>query len=596
MKDFIKYTFATITGMMILGFIVSIISVAAIVGMLASSSPQTIVEDNTVLTLHLNGLIQEHPDNEKPKVLQMMNDMLSVTALEDITDAIAKAKDNDKVKGIYIEAGVAEFDAPATMTAIRKALADFRESGKWVIAYGDYITQGSYYIASVADKFYLNKTGVIDFKGLGMKAYYMKGLYDKIGVRYEATKVGKYKSFVEQNTRTSMSDEDREQRMAYLTGIWQYMLKDIAASRKVPETILNGYADNSIMLFSDQSDYVKKRLVDGLCYPEELRAEIRKQLKIKSDEDIRQVSVSEMQTVAGKKETADGEEIAVYYAIGGIYDEDLGTFSDEQAIIGKDMADDLLELAEDKDVKAIVIRVNSGGGSARASEQIWHAVVKAKEKKPVVVSMGGAAASGGYMLSCAASHIVAEPTTITGSIGIFGLIPNVSGLLTDKLGVTFDRVATNRYTTAMEDLVFDQDNSTQLAQMQNYIDRGYDNFITIVSTSRNMTKETVNEIAQGRVWLGKDALVIKLVDQLGTLDDAVKKAAELAKVDEYHTESYPSNGDWLTKLIGETRKGNYLDGEIKSLLGEHYDIWMTIRNVERQNHLQARLPFSTTIK
>ena len=436
--------------------------------------------------------------------------------LDMLTEAISKAKDNSQVKGMYVELGPVSFDSPATMIALRRALNDFKKSGKWIVAYGDVVTQGAYYVASAADKLYLNTTGQIEFKGLGRQTTYLKGLYDKIGVKYQTVKVGKYKSFVESNTRTNMSDEDREQRLAYMNGIWNIMTDDIAQSRHIEAARLKQYANDSILMFAQQKDYLQMKLIDGLLYPEEVKAEVQKRLGLDKDDDIMQISTRNMALAEQPKKKDNGDEVAVYYAIGDINDMDLSNLTGETGIVGKTMAADLRELADDDDVKAVVIRVNSGGGSAVASEQIHHAVELLKKKKPVVVSMGGAAASGGYMISCGASHIIAEPATITGSIGIFGMIPNISSLMTDKLGITYDEVSTSKYTNAVERLVTAKNNEQELKFLQNSVEWGYDRFISLVAQGRQLTKERVHEIAQGRVWLGKDAVKLGLVDQLGS--------------------------------------------------------------------------------
>ena len=398
-------------------------------------------------------------------------------------------------------------------------------------------------------------------------------------------------------TRTDMSAEDREQRMTYLSGIWNMMLSDIAKSRHTTVEALNSFANDSILLFANQQDYLKMRLVDKLLYPEELKALVQKKMGVDQDDDITQITASDMaKTIVDQKER--GDQVAVYYAVGGISDTDLSSLTGEQGIVGKTMARDLRELADDDDVKAVVIRVNSGGGSAVASEQIHHAVELLKQKKPVVVSMGGAAASGGYMLSCGASYIIAEPATITGSIGIFGMIPNVSRLLTDKLGVTYDEVGTNRFTNSMERLVTAKDNAQERMLMQTYINQGYDRFITMVSKGRKLSKERVHEIAQGRVWLGQDAVKLKLVDQLGTLDDAVKKAASLAQTDDYRRKDYPAAEDWMERLLKETIQtdDNYLNSQFRELLGSHYQEWVMIRTAEKRNRLQATLPYSIVVE
>ena len=399
-----------------------------------------------------------------------------------------------------------------------------------------------------------------------------------------------------------MSDYDREQRSAYLNGIWNYWLKEMAEGRKVKAEDLNQLANDSIMAFADTKDYVKAKLVDKILFPEEIKAEIKKRLKIDEDDDINQLSLSDMLNVKSK-EKKDGEKIAVYYAYGSIVDSETMNLLDGggHCIVGKSTAEDLRKLADDDDVKAVVFRVNSGGGSAVASEQIRHAIKLLKEKKPVVVSMGGMAASGGYWISSPANYIFAEPTTITGSIGIFGLIPNFSGLVTDKLGVTFDGVTTNKFTDYENDLILGKDPNEIMQHMQTYINQGYQNFLDIVSEGRGIKPAMVDSIGQGRVWLATDALNIKLVDKLGSLDDAVKKAAELAKLDEYHTTAYPNKGSWMDQFMPKEDKGTYLDSklqaEIKALLGDLYEPLMQIRNdIKNNSRIQARMLDDVRVK
>ncbi len=590
-----KYTLATVTGIILFILVVGMICVISLVGMAASDTATVNVKDNSVFVLRLNGVVQER-SNESMDLFTMLagNDLESM-GLDDILESINKAKENENIKGIYIEAGAAEFDSYATAQSIRDALADFKKSGKWVVAYADQYMQMCYWLASVADEVYMNKTGMLDLKGLGRKAEYDTGLLEKLGVKYQAVRVGKYKSYVESKTRKDMSPEDREQRMAYMQGVWNRMLTDIATSRKTTAEALNQLVNDSIVAFANPDDYVKAKLVDKLLYPEELKAIVKKKLELADDDDVSQVMLTDMVNVKGNKKE-NGEKIAIYYAVGEITDTDLSSFTGGDGIVGKKTVEDLNRLAADDDVKAVVLRVNSPGGSAVASEQIWHAIKQLKQKKPVVVSMGGVAASGGYMISAGADYIFAEPTTITGSIGIFGLIPNLSGLVTDKLGITFDDVTTNNYTNYMENLVMSKENSRELAFMQTFVDRGYDTFLSIVADGRKMKKEQVNEIAQGRVWLATDALPIKLVDKLGTLDDAVKKAAELAKLDEYYTSPYPAKVSFMDQLMEQNKKGSYLDAELRNILGEQYESWIFLRTINKRNRLQARLPFSTRVK
>ena len=453
MKEFFKMTFATMCGIILLSVITGILFMISLVGMIASESASTKVKDNSVFVLKLNGTINERSEGGSPLSMLLGQADMEEMGLDDIIASIRKAKDEEDIKGIYIEGGAAVFDSPATAQQVRDALADFKKSGKWIIAYADQYMQTSYWVASVADSVFLNKTGMIDFKGLGGKSQYMTGLYEKLGIKYQATRVGKYKSAVESVTRKDMSENDREQRTAYLQSVWQHMLKDMAESRGVKAQQLDQLASDSIIAFADAKDYVKSRLVDRLMYPEKIKEVIKHKLGLEEDDDINQLMLSDMMNVKSKKKDK-GDEIAVYYAYGEIIDAPLSGFMSEHAIVGSEVVDDMNALAKDDDVKAVVIRVNSPGGSAVASEQIWHAIQNLKAKKPVVISMGGLAASGGYMMSAGASYIFAEPTTITGSIGIFGLIPNFSGLVTDKLGVTFDGVKTNRFGDYDENLVF----------------------------------------------------------------------------------------------------------------------------------------------
>jgi len=602
MKEFFKMTLATICGIAIFLVVASLFFVISLVGMIASDTASTKVKDNSVFVIKLDGTISERVEADSPfNALLGMGDM-SAMGLDDLIASIRKAKDNENIKGIYLEGGALAFDAPATAQQLRDALKDFKKSGKWIVAYADQYYQVSYYVASVADNIYLNAEGMIDFKGLGGKGEYLKGLYDKLGIKYMVAKVGKYKSYVESNTQTGMSEYDREQRTAYLNGIWQYWLHEIAESRKVKAEQLDQLANDSIMMFANQKDYVQAKLIDKVMFPEEIKAEIQKRLKLEKDDDINQLTLSDMLNVKSN-DKSDGEEIAVYYAYGSIVDNeafDLLSGTDHK-IVGRSTAEDLRKLADDDDVKAVVFRVNSGGGSAVASEQIRHAIKLIKAKKPVVVSMGGMAASGGYWISSTASYIFAEPTTITGSIGIFGLIPNVSGLVTDKLGVTFDGVTTNKYTDYETDLVLGKDNDENMKFLQTYIDRGYQSFLNIVSEGRKMKPAEVDSIAQGRVWLATDALKIKLVDKLGSLDDAVKKAAELAKLDGYHTKTYPAQGSWMDQFLPKENKGSYLDSkfqqELKELLGDLYEPMMEIRQaVKDGSHVQARMLDDVRVK
>ena len=566
-------------------------TIVSLIGMAASSGGSVKVADNSVLTLMLTGQVEERAE-DNPLNMLTSGTITDAIGLNDIISAIQKAKEQENIKGIYIEAGMFSADAPASAHAIREALLDFKKSGKWIVAYADSYTQTTYYICSVADKIYLNPQGMIDWHGLAAEPYFLKDLLAKFGVKYQLCKVGKYKSAPEMMTADKMSDANREQVTAYINGIWDVMLKDVSASLKIPTDSLNAYADRGITL-SNATDYVKMKLVSKLLYTDEVKKEIKNMLKIEQKDDIAQLTVSDMKNVEGKKQK--GDEIAVYYAYGEIVDSETGSLLEqEHSIVANTVCKDLEKLTNDDNVKAVVLRVNSPGGSAYASEQIWHAVSTLKAKKPIVVSMGGYAASGGYYISCAANYIYSEPTTITGSIGIFGMFPDFSELLKEKLGVKFDEVKTNKF--AAFGTISRPFNAEELALLDQYIGRGYELFRKRVADGRKQSVEQIEEIAQGRVWLGNDALKIKLVDAIGSLDDAVKKAAELAKLDKYQTKGYPEEDDWLQSLLNMNDKGSYLDAELRQVMGEYYEPLRFMKTINNRSAIQARLPYYINIR
>ncbi len=590
MKSFLKYVLATVTGIILVGVVMGILCVISLVGIAASSASSTQVEDNSVFALSLTGVMEERGvDNPFAKLTGEVSEQLG---LDDIIASIKKAKDEENIKGIYIEAGMFAADSPASMHAIREALLDFKKSGKWIVAYGDTYTQGTYYICSVADKVFLNPEGMVDWHGLAAQPFFVKDLLAKFGIKYQLCKVGKYKSAPEMMTADKMSDPNREQVTAYINGIWKVMLDDVSKSRKISVDSLNAYADRFLAL-SDQNDLLKMKMVDKLMYTDEVKGEIKKLLKIDADAKINQLTLEDMKGVKGKKQ--EGDQVAVYYAYGDIVDSETGSmFGSESSIVAQKVCKDLEKLMNDDDVKAVVLRVNSPGGSAYASEQIWRSITQLKTKKPVVVSMGGYAASGGYYISCAANYIYTEPTTITGSIGIFGMFPDFSQLLTEKLGVKFDEVKTNKH--AGFGSMARPFNADEMALLDQYIGRGYELFRKRVADGRKQKIEAIEEIAQGRVWLGTDALPIKLVDAIGSLDDAIAKAAELAKLEKYHAESYPTQPGWFESLMQLDSKGNYLDEQMRQNLGAFYEPIAYMKNFNRQSAIQARLPYFIEIK
>jgi len=443
----------------------------------------------------------------------------------------------------------------------------------------------------VADKILLNPSGEIDWHGLTAQPYFLKDFLAKVGVKVQLAKVGTYKSAPETYTSDKMSDANREQVTEYINGIWQNVCNAVSVSRKISVDSLNAYADR-LITFNDPKDFVKYKLADKLVYADAIKAEINKLLKNEVDEDINTVSLAEMKMI---KDVADeGDKIAVYYAYGNIVDNAETGLMSQHGIASKTVCEDLEDIADDDDVKAVVLRINSGGGSAYASEQIWHYVEMLKKKKPVVVSMGGMAASGGYYIGCGADWIVAEPTTLTGSIGIFGMFPDMSGLLTEKLGVKFDEIKTNKnsgFGTVARPFT-----PEEMSYLEKYIDRGYKLFRARVAAGRKMSVVQVENVAQGHVWLGKDALRIKLVDELGGLDKAVAKAAKLAKLDEYYTEAYPVKTDWLGQIMNTISDDSYIDKRMRMMLGGYYEPFMLMKTVENQTAIQARVPFMINIR
>ena len=586
-----KQAFATVVGILIFTVAMGIIGVISIVGMVASTDSTPKVADNSVLVLNLNGVMQERSEDDIYGLLT--GGEMSSLGLDDLAEAIDKAKTDDNVKGIYIEAGMFAPDGPASVQALREKLVEFKKSGKWIVAYGDQYTQSAYWLCSVADKVIVNPEGMIDWHGLCTETMYFKDLMAKFGVKMQIAKVGKFKSAVEPFFADKMSDANREQISVYLNGIWGNIVKDVAQSRKLDAKTLNAYAD-SLVTFSSADDLVKMKLVDQVAYYDEVRADIKKRLGLDEDDKISQVSVSQMCAQPNKNKADD--RIAVYYAYGDIVSDAEDGMSQGSAICSGNVVPDLEELMDDDDVKAVVLRVNSPGGSAYASEQIWRAVTRLKAKKPVVVSMGTYAASGGYYISCAANYIYAEPTTLTGSIGIFGMFPDVSGLLTDKLGLKFDHVKTNKNSQfGTTSRPFTEE---EMQYLTNMVDRGYKTFTKRVSDGRKIPVERVYEIAEGRVWLGQDALKIKLVDAIGGIDQAVAKAAELAKVKEYRTKAYPAKADMWESLLNRASSegGNYLDGKLRATLGEYYAPFMYLKQLDRQDAIQARMPAHIVIK
>lgn len=584
MKEFFKSLLASILGCsIVLGicFLIFFIVLAAL-----SAKESYALKDNTVLTLKLEGILSERVEEENPLLAMLNQNSEPQIGLDDIVSSIKKAKENDKIKGIYINAGA--FSASgASLKEIRDQLVDFKESGKFIVAYSDVYTQGCYYLSSVADKLIMNPEGHLDLHGLSASPMFYKGLLDKIGIEMQIFKVGTFKSAVEPFMLDKMSDANREQVSSYIGDMWSAITSEISASRNISVEKLNVITD-SLALFKKSEVCVQDGLVDTLMYETGVREYLKTLLTgVEKAKDVRLASVKDMTTVPFENKSKSKDIIAILYAEGSITD---GSGTD--GITSKRFVKELEKLKDNDKVKAVVFRVNSPGGSAYASEQIWKAVTDLKEKKPVVVSMGDYAASGGYYISCNASKIIAQPNTLTGSIGIFGMFPNVEGL-TKKVGLTFDNVKTNAHadfgdmTRPMRD--------DEKAILQNYIERGYDLFLTRCSDGRGIAKNSLDSIAQGRVWTGNQAVKIGLVDELGGIDKAIEEAAKLANLEDYSLNSFPKKRDFFESFLSD-QKEELTTRAMKEYLGSDYQLFKTIKEIKEQDFIQARMPYDINIR
>lgn len=592
MKDFIKNVLATMVGMFGFFIVMGVIGMMSIIGMIASGNAAQNVEKNSVFVLNLSGTISEQ-GSENPLSMFTGDNSLN-SGLNDILSSIKKAKANDDIKGIYIEAGALAANY-ATLQEIRNALADFRKSGKWIVAYGDFYTQGAYYVASVADKVYINPKGAVDWHGIGAQTMFYKDFMAKFGVKWEVVKVGTFKSATETFTEEKMSDANRLQTQTFIDGTWRNVCNAVSKSRGISVDSLNSYADSYLALQATET-LVKAKMVDGMMYGDQVKDAVKKIMKLDKDDNISQLTLNDMLNVKDGK--VEGSKIAVYYAEGDIVQDPKAAtmFGNNNYIASRKVCKDLEDLMNDDNVKAVVVRINSGGGDAYASEQMWHQMSELRKVKPVVVSMGDYAASGAYYMSAPASWIVAQPNTLTGSIGIFAVIPDLSGLVTTKLGVRFDEVKTNRNST-FGNLMARPFNAEEKAMLQASVNRGYSLFRQRVADGRRLPVESVEKIAQGRVWLATDALNIKLVDQLGGIDDAVKKAAELAKLKDYYTSDYPAAASWMDNLLNSiSSSGTYLDEQLRQTLGDFYQPFTMLRSIDKREAIQARIPYAISIK
>lgn len=577
MKQFFLYVLATIAGLW-LTIILSVIGtflmlIVMIAGSAGGNSP--VINDKSVLYVNLEGVIEERIVT-KSLVEELQGLDRNVIALNDLIKAIDNASTDSRIEGIYVDCKGAS-SGSATSLSIRNALLRFKESGKWIVAYADAYTQSDYYMATVADSLWLNPEGAVDVHGLGGTLIFYKGMLDKLGVDAQIIKVGTFKSAVEPFILTEASEANKKQIREYITPMWNYISEGIASSRGVSATDVNEWADK-IISTSDPEDCVVEKVVTGLCYRHEVEDWIKSQVGIESDDDLSLVSPSDY--VASLSSDTSSNKIAVLYAVGDIVD------TGDSGIVGAEMAPLILELAEDDDVDALVLRVNSGGGSAFASEQIWEALQQFKAKgKPFYVSMGDVAASGGYYISCAADRIYCEPTSITGSIGIFGIIPCVKELMNDKLGITTTTIATNPngQMSVMNPLT-----DMQRMALQKAIDRGYETFVKRCAEGRGVSIDSIKAIAEGRVWDGQTAVKIGLVDENGSLQDAIDRIALESGYDKYEIVEYPNpDAEWWSMMMKmpSTVKQRLLEEE----LGEAYEVYKTAKNLKNLETIQCRM-------
>lgn len=573
MKSFFKTLLASTLGVIIGSIILTVFSIMIFAGVIAAmGSTETYnLKDKTILTLDLKGNLGERAESSP---LDKIMGNPGTIGLEGILDAIKKAKENDEIKGIYIKAGALN-GALGNIDPIRNALIDFKTTGKFVVAYADSYLQNTYYIASVADKVIMNPKGSFDFRGISSNLIFTKNMNDKLGINYQVFKVGTFKSAVEPFIQDKMSEANRLQRTSYLNDIWSHLLAGISESRAISVDALNTYADRCLT-FMPADSIVQYNLVDTLMYKPGVEAYLKTLVDIETDTKLNLASIDNMEGVKFKKAGDTKTKIAILYAEGAIVDSgESNIFSSGSTITAQEYVKELQKLGDNDEVKAVVFRVNSPGGSAYASEQIWNAVVELKAKKPVIVSMGEYAASGGYYISCAANTIVAQPSTLTGSIGIFGLIPEGEEL-SKKIGFSFDEVNTNKHssfggTTFGIPFLFAgfsrsfNDDEKQI--LQKYIESGYDLFITRCADGRSKTKAEIDSIGQGRVWTGSQAIKLGLVDKIGGIEDAIKIAAEQAKVTDYSISKYPEKKTFFAQILEDSFSNSKIQA-LKFFMGE----------------------------
>ncbi|MDR0394600.1 MAG: signal peptide peptidase SppA [Tannerella sp.] len=586
MKQFFKMMFASALGAFISIGIFTLMGFFTLIGMISALSSSSAIyvpkNDEKVLRLPIKGSLTEtSSENQFGSLFGSDNS----SSLKDILSAIKEAKENDKIEGIYLDVSNLS-TGTANIDVIRRTLTDFRESGKFIVAYADNYTQKGYYLSSVADEVFLNPQGLLQLTGLASQTTFYKGILKKAGVEMQIFKVGTYKGAVEPFMLDKLSDANREQITSYQQSIWNNTVNNIASARNISKDQVNDFIDKGFM-FSSAEKAVECGLVDELKYREDVENYIKERTGIESDKKLKTISIAQMKNIKKKISVKKKDLVAVIYAEGEIIDSDNVPVYNKNNYITEKLVDELIKLKKDDKVKAVVMRVNSPGGSAYLSEQIWKQVNDIKKDKKIVISMGNVAASGGYYISCAADKIISEANTLTGSIGVFGMFPNVAGLF-DKMDLTTDVVKTNNYSD-MGDLSRPM-REDEKALLQGYVEHTYDVFLTRCSEGRGQSKKEIDNVGQGRVWTGEQALERGLVDEIGDLDRAVEVAAELAGLTEYSVKTVSGSSDPITEYL-KKQMGEVKSTVIKNALGEDLELFRVLKTIKQTSGIQARLPY-----
>lgn len=596
MKDFLKYTLATIVGITVVSMLSFFMMIGVMSAIMATSSKDTSIKDNSLLILELDGNLVDRSTNNPFGDLDIpLFATTKSNGLDQIVSAIEKAKTEDKIKGIYIKS-TAVGGGYAISGEIRRALADFRnESDKFVYAFSEIYSQNTYYLASVADKVFISPEGMLELSGLSAQASFYKNALDKLGLEMQIIRHGKFKAAVEPFILDHMSDENRKQTETYIGSMWNKIAGDIAQSRNIPIEKLNEICDLNTT-YRTTDEYLTYGLVDSVVYEDQMLDILRELTNTKANKGINVHTVADMKNVKAPKKGKGlaRDKIAVIYASGEILMESSSSIlPDEEGIVGAKFAKEIRMARQDSSIKAIVLRINSPGGSALASELIWREVKLAADEKPLVVSMGNYAASGGYYIACAADTIVANPATITGSIGVFSMIPNAGELLEQKLGINSETVNTNKLSD-MPSLTR-RLTGTERNIMQNMVEKVYTTFVNRVAEGRNLSYQQVDEIGQGRVWSGTNAKEIGLVDVLGDLQDAIKIAEDLSGLDHYRIVSLPKQSDPIEEML-KSFSGQVKMSILKKELGAAADHYYALKQIQNTSGVLTRLPYGMNIE